>query len=667
MRARAIRLVHLLFPPLLSVSLSASPQPQSQHNTVVISHVTVVPMDKEGMLQDQTVIVRDGTIWKISPGEQTPKDALHIDGHGKYLIPGLADLHVHLFSAGDLSAYVFYGITTVLNMDGGPAHLRWRSQVQDGKILGPAIHTAGHTIDGFPPLNEMFLTAETPEQGSTLVREQKRAGYDVIKLYGTLRPDVFHAILDAAQQEKIPVVGHINRQVGALEVLKSSQVLAAHLEDLLSARFDHPPSDAELDEFANEISHSRITVTPNLNVNPTNIAQLKNLDAVLRSPSAKLLSPAAYSQWMPANNRNERNDQTPQQIDFMNGMQQILYKMVLRLQAKNVPMVLGTDAAPYGFPGLSVHQELQELVDAGFSPYQALLTATRNAGTFLAQTFPGSPRTGTVTEGATADLVLLSANPLSDIRHTEDIAGVILRGHWLSAAEIKQRRAATEVRFERTKRDTQRIDAALESGNTVPATTAAKTAGDSPCIAEWVLMSKARKLQGKDLDAAIRVARLNAQWYPESFSAGYLLSSLLFEARKFPEASTEVNKSLSREPHNAAALNLSEKIVAVQQPPQFKANGTYQIESVNDQSHDVQKAELRIESDSKGQFRGKIVRGNDTGALQSVFAGGDHLWAVADSPFGRMEFRITVRGDDLSGYWAGPFGQNGTLHGTKSQ
>ncbi len=176
MRARSILLIHILLSLLVSASLSASPQPRSQRNTVVISHVTVVPMemDKEGMLRDQTVIVRDGKIWKISAGAQTPKVALHIDGRGKYLIPGLADLHVHLFSANDLSAYVFYGITTVLNMDGGPAHLRWRSQVQDGKILGPAIHTAGHTIDGFPPLNEMFLTAETPEQGSTLVREQKR-------------------------------------------------------------------------------------------------------------------------------------------------------------------------------------------------------------------------------------------------------------------------------------------------------------------------------------------------------------------------------------------------------------------------------------------------------------------------------------------------------------
>src|SRR5258705_4968044 len=129
MRARSILPVNILFLLLLSSFLAASPQPQSQHNTVVISHVTVIPMDgdkdkkEERVLQDQTVIVRDGRIWKISPGAQPPKHALYIDGRGKYLIPGLADLHVHLFSADDLSAYVFYGVTTVLNMDGGPAHL----------------------------------------------------------------------------------------------------------------------------------------------------------------------------------------------------------------------------------------------------------------------------------------------------------------------------------------------------------------------------------------------------------------------------------------------------------------------------------------------------------------------------------------------------------------
>jgi hypothetical protein len=107
-----------------------------------------------------------------------------------------------------------------------------------------------------------------------------------MKLYGTLRPDVFRAIQQAAQRDKIPVVGHINWQVGALEVLKSSQVLAAHLEDLMFARFDHPPSDTELDEFSNAIAASQITVTPNLSVNPVNIAQIRDLGSVLESTDA---------------------------------------------------------------------------------------------------------------------------------------------------------------------------------------------------------------------------------------------------------------------------------------------------------------------------------------------------------------------------------------------
>jgi len=655
----------------LSAWLSASSIP-AQSNTIVFSHVAVIPMDAERVLEDRTVIVRDGKIAKISVGSfAAPQGALVVDGSGKFLMPGLADLHVHLFAADDLPPYTFYGVTTVLNMDGGPQHLRWRALVREGKLLGPSIYTAGHTIDGFPPLNEMFITAETPEQARAIIREQKRAGYDAIKLYGTLRPDVFRAILETAAREKIPVVGHINRQVGALAVLKSSQILAAHLEDLLSARFDHAPGDAELEEFATAIAQSHMTVTPNLNVSPTNIAQLENLDAVLKSEPAKLLSPAAYSQWMPANNRNERNEQTPQQIVFMKGMQQVLYKMVKLLQEKNVRLVLGTDAAPYGFPGLSAHQELQELIEAGFSPYQALRTATYNAGTFLAETIPGSPRIGTVAEGAEADLLLLSSNPLVDLKHADDIAGVVLRGRWLSAEEIARQRTRTEDRFAAIKRELVRIDAALDSGDTAPAQAWAKTPAaekdNSPCIAEWVLMSKARKLQAKDLAAAIRVARLNAQWYPESFSARYLLADLFFQSGTYAEAQSAVKESLAHEPHSAAAVNLSQKIVAVQQPVRYTVAGSYKVEYVNEVSHDAQKAELVIEGDGKGPFHGKTVRGDETNALQSVTVGGDRLWAVADSGYGPLEFRIVVHGDELTGDWAGPFGQNGSLRGTKSK
>ena len=663
----------LLSVAVLLGGLSASARSGSSlPSTLVISHVTVIPMDSERVLEDRTVVVRDGKIWRIASGEvAVPNDSIRVDGRGKYLIPGLADLHVHLFSSDDLIAYPLYGVTTVLNMDGSPSHLAWRQQVHDEKLFGPTIFTAGHTIDGFPPLNEMFLTAETPEQGRAIVRQQKESGYDVIKLYGTLRPDVFAAILAAAQQAKIPVVGHINRQVGALAVLQSSQVLAAHLEDLLAARFDHLPSDPELQEFAAAIARSHITVTPNLNVNPTNIAQLQDLDAVLRSEPAKLLSSAAYSQLLPANNRNERNDQTPQQIQSMKEMQQVLYKMVRLLGEKNVPLVLGTDAASYGLPGVSVHEELRELVEAGFSPYQAMLTATRNAGTFIKSNIPGAPLFGTVTEGAVANLVLLSANPLSDIRHTEEIAGVVLRGHWMSLSDLNQLRETTEARFAVTKRETDRLDAALEKHEWNLARDIAAKCSSAPCIAEWVLMSKARKLQGRDLPGAIHIAQLNAKLYPDSFATHYVLADLLFQAGQLEDASAETRASLSREPQDAAASNLQQKISFLREPLRFEPAGSYRIELVNDVSHDVQKAELEIAKSPNGTWSGRKIDsgkpadGNGGADLQSVAVGGDRLWAVADSPFGSMEFRLMVRGNEVSGYWAGPFGQNGTLRGIK--
>jgi hypothetical protein len=144
---------------------------------VVISHVNVVSMDADRVLPDRTVVIEDGKIRRIGAGAvEAPKNAFQVDGRGKYLMPCLADLHVHLFSPDDLDAYTLYGVCTLLNMDGGPQHLRWRQQVRDGKLLGPTIYTAGHIIDGLPPLNELFLTAETAADGQAIVRREKQAG-----------------------------------------------------------------------------------------------------------------------------------------------------------------------------------------------------------------------------------------------------------------------------------------------------------------------------------------------------------------------------------------------------------------------------------------------------------------------------------------------------------
>jgi hypothetical protein len=547
-------------------------------------------------------------------------------------------------------------------------HLAWRNQVRAGHLLGPAIYTAGPTIDGLPPLNETFVTEEDPQQAQALIHECKLAGYDFIKLYGTLRPDVFRSILDAADRESIPVAGHINRQVGALEVLQAHQALAAHLEDLLFSRFDQPPSDTELQEFADAIAASHITVTPNLNVNPANIAQLQDLDAVLKSSESQLLSPAAYSQWMPANNRNERNDQSAQQIEQIYQVQKILYRLVTLLHERSVPLVLGTDAAAYGFPGLSAHQELQELVAAGFSPYQALLTATRNPGTFLAENLPAAARFGTVSEGFAADLILLSANPLADIRNLRSMEGVLLHGRWLPALELQNLQSAALLRAAPIKRRLQQIDSALEAGDVAAAQKSAQPlrAERDNWISEWVLMTKARKLQATNLPAAIQIARWDTQLYPGSFFAHYLLADLLFQDNQLSAATTAIQKSQTLESHNAAALNLSDKMKTLSQPLRFAPQGTYQVQLKNDQTGQTQTTEFVLESPSGGHFAGKKKdSGNEASPLRSVYAGGNRLWVVMDGAFGPLELRVTVNGDSLSGYWAGPFGHNGQLAGRK--
>ena len=133
-----------------------------------------------------------GKISALGPARDVPipDDALRVDGRGRYLMPGLADLHVHLFSSDDLLPYVASGVTTALNMSGNPQHLQWRDEVRSGALLGPTVFTTCPIIDGVPPLNEAFLTAETPEAGRAIV--------------GTLRPDVFRVILEVAARNGFP-------------------------------------------------------------------------------------------------------------------------------------------------------------------------------------------------------------------------------------------------------------------------------------------------------------------------------------------------------------------------------------------------------------------------------------------------------------------------------
>lgn len=212
----------------------------AREHTVAFINVNVLPMDQETTLKNQTVIVMDGKITLMGASDQIkiPENALKVDGRDQFLIPGLADMHVHIRDEKELISYLSYGVTTVLNMRGSPEILRLRTRVQNNEIIAPAIFTAGPLLDGDPPIwsGSGTIVITNPEDAGRVVLDQKRAGYDFIKIYNKLTPEVYRAIIEAAKEINIAVVGHIPRQVGAVEALKAGQAMIAHSEELSKSR-----------------------------------------------------------------------------------------------------------------------------------------------------------------------------------------------------------------------------------------------------------------------------------------------------------------------------------------------------------------------------------------------------------------------------------------------
>ena len=221
------------------VGCMTQPDAQKAGEALAFVSVTVVPMDSERVMADQTVIVRDGRIDEIGPASQAhvPENAVVIDGRGRYLMPGLADMHVHLESEDPASLAVFLanGVTTVRCMWGNPEILQWRRDVESGELLGPTIYTTGPILDGDPPYWPGSTVITTPEQAVREVAAEKQAGYDAVKVLDNLLPDVYEAVLRAAREQGLPVYGHVPWRVGLEDALGGGQKSFEHITDWMHA------------------------------------------------------------------------------------------------------------------------------------------------------------------------------------------------------------------------------------------------------------------------------------------------------------------------------------------------------------------------------------------------------------------------------------------------
>jgi imidazolonepropionase-like amidohydrolase len=424
-----------------------------QKQTVAFVNVNVIPMDEERVIAGQTVLVKDGLIAAVGSADsvKVPSSAFKIDGRGKYLLPGLTDMHVHLEAFNEasntamLKLFIANGVTTVLNLYGTPAFLKLRERVGRGETLGPVIYTSGPFISNAP------VTTPTPEEAERIVVEQKRAGYDLIKIHGDFSREAYHKLFEVARRENMRVIGHLPRNLGIEAAFEEKQDAIAHAEEYLYAYFFFKPPtsaadgtrEAQIKWIADQASRipsvaeatakAGIWVSPTLTVYSGIARQVDDIDAALKRPEMRYLPPFLASQFAPANNTYVKRFKKDTAKGFF-ARAELLSKLVKGLRDAGVRLLAGTDTpVPAVVPGFSLHDELRELVTAGLTPYEALRTATANPPEFLR-----TDKFGTVAVGKAADLILVDDNPLKDVSNASRRTGVMTRGRWYGEDELRK-------------------------------------------------------------------------------------------------------------------------------------------------------------------------------------------------------------------------------------
>jgi imidazolonepropionase-like amidohydrolase len=438
--------------------------------TFAITGVSVIPMTRDTVIRDATVVVKDGRIASVgaSGTVRVPAGARRIDGRGKYLIPGLADMHTHLYTDGDvpdslaryeLGVMVANGVTATRFMIGTREHFALRREIEAGRIVGPQLWLASPQFTGKEDVNSRVVTS--PGEAREAVKDMADLGYDFIKLTLFISPPVYDAIVREAKDRGIRVVGHVDPQVGVARALAAGQQIE-HLDNYLeSVLADSAPmresvsdrglfrlenwksldyvDDAKVERIAGATARSGTFTCPTLSVFKTAFALGQSEEEVKARPDWGIMPAGMRALYLGAREKYWKN---PASEARRMRWVQVRDRLVKAIADSGGRIMAGSDTPEWFFGyGWTLHRELESLVAAGLTPYQALAAATRNPAEFLR----GSKEWGTIETGKRADLVLITGNPLEDIRNTARIEGVAVGGRWLDAAERERMiRTATE-------------------------------------------------------------------------------------------------------------------------------------------------------------------------------------------------------------------------------
>lgn len=444
--------ISALFALLILVSCGTS-QEKVSPTAILISNVNSIDIRNGTVLENQQIVIDSGKIKRIAISITNPENYEQtIDGTGKYLIPGLAEMHAHIpppetsmeRQQDVLFLYLSQGVTTIRGMLGHPAHLNLRQMAKEGKILSPRIFSSSPSLNG--------NSVKTKQEAIEKVTSYQKEGYDFLKIHPGIQREVFDQVVQTAKEVGIPFAGHVPVDVGIRHALKSKYASIDHidgfLEGLVPESANVKPTEngffgyaftpladvGKIGELVQMAKDNEVWIVPTQSLFERWFAPV-SADELLEQPEMKYMPATTLKNWKDRKEASTIEDPSFNEAQWLR-FDSIRKRLIAALNKNGHGMLLGSDAPQlFNVPGFSIHHEVRGMLSAGMTPLEILRSGTINPAKY----FEMEDTFGEIKEGLDADLVILDANPLNDIEALKQISGVIVQGNWMPKSEIEEK------------------------------------------------------------------------------------------------------------------------------------------------------------------------------------------------------------------------------------
>lgn len=404
--------------------------------SVLIKNVNVIPMTKDTVLRNKSVLIKNGKIVRVD--SIIPEiDVKVIDGNGKYLSPGLIDVHVHVWDKQELGLYLANGVTAVRNAWGMPFHLRFKEQINNNELLGPLFITTTPKLTGAKNASFDQLGIKDPKHAHELIHEYHEDGYDLIKTYAGMPEDIFDVVIEESEKNDMPIVAHPSFEVPYEYHFKKAIQSIEHTEDIVQNALGYKLDSVELQKVIKYYTGAKMAHTPTLTIYQNIIDIIEQKDSIKTIGGGNYMNPTlvslgsmdSYNRW------TSEQFYKPETLEQIKKQHQFHLYIVKQLHQAGVQLLCGTDAGiVFNMPGYAIHEELAYYLEAGLTPYEALKTATVNPSTEI-DLFHDL---GTIENGKVANLILSDKNPLEDISTLSKPNAIFVNGRYLQNHQLNE-------------------------------------------------------------------------------------------------------------------------------------------------------------------------------------------------------------------------------------